>query len=120
MERSQFVEPLRRSQSANSSREHESPSIRKSSPLRAPTLMLINGSGEESKLPSPIVGRHHDDDSVSSSDIESPVQTSHSKSLSVPSVFGSSSKANGNRTRDYSPSISPTRPPPLPKRALSP
>ena len=120
MERGQFVEPLRRTQSANPPSQYDESFVRKLSPLRAPTLMLVNGSGEESILPSPIVGRHSDDESFSS-DIESPIQPiGHSKSLSVPNLFDSPTKSNGNRTRDYTPLMSPTRPPPSPKRTLSP
>ena len=121
MERPEFVEPLRRTQSANPNLSpHEDPFVRKSSPLRAPKLMLVNGSGEASSLPSPIIGNASDDDSCSS-DVANPVlehHLNHSKSLSVPNLFDPPSKS---RTRDYSPSMSPTkhRSSP-PKRKLSP
>jgi hypothetical protein len=120
MERPGFLEPLRRTQSANPTRSpHDPPFVRKSSPV-APTLMLINGSGEASSLPSPIGGAVSDDRSFPS-DAETPVLEHYgddSKSLSVPGLLGSPSKS---RTRDYSPSISRTNPPlSLPKRNLSP
>ena len=121
MERPEFPEPLRRTQSANPTRPlHDPPLARKSSPFPAPRLMLINGSGEASSLPSPIVGNVSDDESFSS-DAETPVLEhlgGHSKSLSVPSLLDSPSKS---RTRDYSPSISHTKPPlSSSKRNLSP
>ena len=119
MERPDFIEPLRRTQSANPTRP-PGPFGRKSSPRGAPTLMLINGSGEASSLPSPVVGNKPDDESFSS-DEETPVLDNHgghSKSLSVPSLFDSQSKS---RTRDYSPSMSHNKPPLSPaKRNLSP
>ena len=81
---------MRRTQSANSTRSpHDPPFVRKSSPVRAPTLMLINGSGEASSLPSPIGGAVSDDRSFSS-DAETPVLEhygGHSKSLSVPAFI---------------------------------
>ena len=49
-ERGQFVEPLRRTQSANPPSQYDESFVRKLSPLRAPTLMLVNGLGEESIL----------------------------------------------------------------------
>jgi hypothetical protein len=120
MERPDFIEPLRQTQSANPARSPRDPFVRKSSPRGAPTLMLINGSGEASSLPSPIVKNESDDESFSS-DEETPVLDNHgghSKSLSVPGLFDSESKS---RTRDYSPSISHNKPPLAPaKRNLSP
>jgi hypothetical protein len=113
MERPDFIEPLRQTQSANPARSPRDPFVRKSSPRGAPTLMLINGSGEASKLPSPIFGNVSDDESRSS-DAETPVlehQGDQLKSLSVPGLFDSPSKS---RTRGYSPSM------PYPKAPLSP
>jgi hypothetical protein len=128
MAQNEFVEPLRRTQSAHTTRPHsdqyslQSHSARNLSPLRAPTLMLVNGKGEISSLPSPIIGGISDDDS-SSSDTETPVQETirHVNSLLIPSKYESPIKSNQTRTKDYSPSMSPTKPPPSPpKRSLSP
>src|SRR5271170_2165722 len=126
MEQNDFIEPLRRTQSANITRPHlfhKLPSVRTPSPLHAPpTLMLDNGLGELSSIPSPIVDRDSDDDdeeSTSDSDAFVQEHVGHSKSLSVPSMFDPPAKYD--RRRDYSPLPSPTRPPSSPpKRALSP
>jgi hypothetical protein len=121
METNDGIEPLRRTQSANVARPHSlyDPLIRNSSPLRAPPrLMLVNGQGEVSKMPSPIYDNMEDEDTTSSSESESHVHEhrNHAKSLSVPSILDSPMKTNGIR-RDYSPTRVPASPP---KRTLSP
>src|SRR5436190_1383899 len=118
MERNQSAEPLRRSPSTDlPPRQQEAPFVRKSSP---PTLTLVNGSGEESTLSSPVVVDTYSDDDSLSSDIESPIpQVGHSKSVPMPVLFESSTTMNGNRTRDYSPAASFTGLSP-PNRILSP
>ena len=116
-----LTEPMRRRPDANppSYHVHQTPSIRTSLPLCAPMLMLDNGMGEVSKLPSPIVGKMSDDDSVS--DIATPVQehvNPHSL-VALPDPFDHPEKSP--RTRAYSPStIHIKPPPPSPKRSLSP
>jgi hypothetical protein len=105
--------------SAHNHTTHSHP-VRSMSPLRAPALMLVNGQGEAQSLPSPVVGRRSDDDSWTSDEETTPPHHNHSKSLSVPSLFDSPVKMNGRR-RDYSPSMSPTKPPlSSRKRSLSP
>jgi hypothetical protein len=130
MDRLEGVEPLRRTQSANAATRDLLPALRNPSPLRAPTLMLVNGAGEASKLPSPIVGNslrlEEDDDRFSEMgspvDLDftvpvSPFGKSHSKSLSVPTLMEAPLRVNGN----YSPLRSPMGPPPpSPKRTGSP
>jgi hypothetical protein len=121
MEPNDTIPPLRRTQSAQAARPptlHD-PIVRNSPPLRAPPrLMLVNGKGEVSKMPSPIVDRMSDDDTSSSSETETPIQEhmGHVQSLSVPSLFDSPVKPNFAR-RDYSPTRVPGSPP---KRTLSP
>lgn len=124
-----FVEPMRPAQASNSTRQyshsHQHASLpstmHTASPVRAPRLMLVNGLGEVSSLPSPIVGGNSDDDSLS--DPDSPLHeypASPPKSLSVPSIFDSPVKQGATR-RDYSPSLTPIKPPPSPpKRTMSP
>jgi len=113
--------PLRRTQSAQAARPpalHE-PIVRNYSPVRAPPrLMLVNGKGEVTKMPSPIVDRMSDDDISSSSETETPIQehVGHVKCLSVPSLLDSPIKPNFTR-RDYSPTRVPASPP---RRTLSP
>jgi len=121
MEPNDIIEPLRRTQSAQAARPHSLhlPVVPKSSPFPAPPrLMLVNGRGEVSKMPSPIVDRMSDEETASSSETDTPVQehVGHAKSLSVPGIFGSPIKTNGAR-RDYSPTRIPASPP---KRTLSP
>jgi len=93
--------------------------VRTSSPLRAPKLMLVNGMGEISSIPSPIIGGDSDDE-LMSPDIETDSRSQMLKGLSVPSLFDSPVKMNGTGGR-YSPTMSPTRPPRSPpKRSSSP
>src|ERR1700737_5155546 len=93
------IEPLRRTQSAggmshsNSSHSHAVGA----SPLRAPALMLVTGSGEIRSLPSPIVGGGSDNESLTSED-EMTYNHNHSKTLSAPSVFDSHANHTGPRT----------------------
>src|SRR5271170_596184 len=121
MEPNDIITPLRRTQSAQAGRPptlHD-PIVPNSTPLQAPPrLMLVNGKGEVSKMPSPIVDRMSDDDISSSSETETPIQEhiGHVKSLSVPSLFDSPVKPNFAR-RDYSPTRVPASPP---RRTLSP
>jgi len=139
MECTEAVEPLRRTQSVGPATCDNLPCLRKSSPPPAPALMLVNGAGEATTLPSPVVGHQHrrdedDEDGdglTSDSDIMSPIvmdhapssPRSHSKSLSVPTLFDASVRVNnGSLRRDYSPirsSILPP-PPPSPRRTGSP
>jgi hypothetical protein len=128
MDRLEGVEPLRRTQSANAATRDLHPGLRNPSPLRAPALMLVNGAGEASKLPSPIFGNSQEDDEDRFSEMGSPVDLdfavpvspsgkSHSKSLSVPTLMEAPLRVNGN----YSPLRSPVGPPPpSPKRTGSP
>lgn len=120
MEPNDVIEPLRRTQSAQVARPHSlHDPVDRISPFGAPPrLMLVNGRGEVSKMPSPIVDRVSDDGMPSSSETDTPIQEhiGHAKSLSVPSIFDSPMKANGTR-RDYSPTRIPASPP---RRTLSP
>jgi len=122
-------EPLRRTQSARTTSSQESSNLPEyhtphhPPPLNAPRLMLVNGSGEVSSLPSPIVGGLTDDES-SSSDVDTPVQvnSNHVTTLAVPSQFDSPFNPTSTpKRRDYSPVLSPgNRPVSPPKRSLSP
>jgi hypothetical protein len=114
MERGDFLEPLRLTQSASPTRD--SSFVSKSSPVRAPTLMLVNGFGEACSLPSPIVDTLSDDENSLSSETVTPVpeHVIHSKSLSVPNVLDPPTKS---RTKNYYPMKTPSSPP---KRSLSP
>jgi len=121
------LEPLRRSQSATESGKESSlqpapgfADIATRAPK--PKLMLINGLGEVSSIPSPVaVGKQpssSDEDSTLSQPDTPTQETSHQRQLSVPSIFDSPVRS---RQRDYSPRISPMKPPPSPpKRSLSP
>ena len=117
------IEPVRRTQSANATRQVPPPEASGShtpQPFRAPKLMLVNGLGQVSSLPSPIVGKSSDDEDSTLSEPETPVleDSNHHKTLSVPNIFESPVKS---KPRDYSPSLSPMKPPPSPpKRSLSP
>jgi len=127
MAQSSYSEPLRRTQSATPTRQSTNAShshshtVRNSSPLRAPALMLINGSGEMCSMPSPIVGGVSDDDDSILGEDDSLARGNDVNALSVPSLFDSPVKSSNHRPRDYSPSFSPMNPPPSPpKRAVSP
>lgn len=116
-----ILDPPRQSPSSKSWRPYPpSPrphQTRTSSPLRAPKLMLVNGLGEISSMPSPIIGGNSDDE-LMSPEIETSSQVL--QGLSVPSLFDSPVKQNGGMGR-YSPTISPMRPPTSPpKRSSSP
>lgn len=111
----------RQSPSLDSSRPYPPTSTphhtRTSSPLRAPKLMLVNGLGEISSMPSPIIGGNSDDE-LMSPEVEASSQVL--QGLSVPSPFDSPAKQNGAMGR-YSPTMSPKRPPASPpKRSSSP
>src|SRR2546423_14966518 len=116
-----LLTPPRQSPSSNPKRPYPpSPTphqTRTSSPLRAPKLMLVNGLGEISSMPSPIIGGNSDDE-LMSPEVEAPSQVL--QGLSVPSLFDSPVKQNGSMGR-YSPTMSPKRPPTSPpKRSSSP
>ena len=124
---------MRRTQSVGPATRDDLPSLGKSLPPHAPALMFVNGAGETTTLPSPVVGHQHlhdDDDGLTSdSDTMSPIVTdhapstprSHCKSLSVPTLFDVPARVNGGLRREYSPILSPIPPPPpSPRRSGSP
>jgi hypothetical protein len=118
------LDPPRHSRASASPRQHPPPSAsphqaRTSSPLRAPKLMLVNGMGQMTSMPSPIIGGNSDDEPMSP-DTTTQTQSQVLQGLSVPSLFDSPVKQNGGVGR-YSPSTSPIRPPTSPpKRSSSP
>lgn len=81
--------------------------------------MLVNGMGEISSMPSPIIGGNSDEE-LSPDEVTGRETSQVLQGLSVPSLFDSPGKQNGGLGR-YSPSMSPTRPPMSPpKRSSSP
>jgi len=133
MKRTEAIEPMRRTQSVGPAACDDLPSLGKSLPLHVPALKLVNGAGEATTLPSPVVGHQHlhdeDDGLTSDSDMMSPIMMdhapstprSHCKSLSVPTLFDVPVRVNGGLRRDHSPILAPIPPPPpSPRRTESP